>query len=182
MKQARNASYWGSRLREDAKRIDESTKKRLLKSFLVHTTVLKPREVDLFLAPKEELSSSEAIMAYAIVERKIAEEFGGESPEDFTKRDRYLEELKSHLSKFYTPPELDEIIPLILSVRDASTLTTWLAGDHYGFRRIRNAYLPEITDLVEINPETGKGRITTNDLFVEGPTDAVAQIEKLLGQ
>ena len=179
-KQVRDAHYWGPRLREDKEKLDGRSKLNLIRALLIHTTPLSQEEVDLFLAPKEVLSNPDRVMQYAILERKIAEIFGGTYSDSWEKREAYLVDLRNSLRDTYTSSELDEIQVHVKHNRDANALTMWLAGDHYGLRRIRNAYLPEITDLIEIDTETGNSRDLTASLFVEGSEDAVSRIERIL--
>ncbi len=179
--QIRDIHYWGSRLREDKEKLDDKSKLNIIIALLNHTTLLEPQEVDIFLASKERLSNLEDITQYAIVEGKIAEVYSAAHPENWAGRTAYLESIRNSLDGFYTPSELNEIQTHILSTRDADALTTWLAGDHYGFRRIRNAYLPEITDLISIDTETGRSQDLTDSLFAEGLDDAVSRIDRILG-
>jgi hypothetical protein len=181
-KKPRDANYWGSRLREDKTRLDKATKLNLIRGYLLYTTPLEKEEVDLFLAPSDEISDPEALMQYSITEGKIAEIFSSEFEADWIRKQQYLDFFRDCLGRFYTPSELDEIVSHIHSARDANALTVWLAGDHYAWRRIRNAYLPEITELVSIDTETGQGEDLTGILFAEGPEDSVSRIERLLGR
>src|SRR3989344_1779041 len=179
--QGRDIGYWAKRLREDGPRLKQESKLNVVRASLVHTTHLSKDEIDLFLSPKESLSNPENLMQYAIIERKVADIFSGGFPENWENRINYLADLRMALVGFYTQPEIDELQAHIKTDRDVTCLTAWLAGDHYGFRRIRNAYLPEITDLISVDLKTGQGRDVTNELFVEDGEDAVSKIERILG-
>lgn len=180
-KEPRDTHYWSQRLRVEKGRLDARTKLEIIKSFLVNTSSITSEEADTFLAPNESLANPDAIMEYAIVEMKVAKEFSCEIPANWENKDAYLRELRENLKSIYTLDEIDEIESYIQCIRDANAITVWLAGDHYGFRRIRNAYLPEITDVIENDTETGVGRDVTGAVFKEGPKDAVSRIERLLG-
>jgi len=181
MKQTRDADYWISRLREDGKKLDDFTKLRLIRELLIHRDHLEPEDADLFLAPEEELNNPEGIAKYATIERKIAKEYSKEHTTIWNERELFLKGIRNCLRGFYTDSEIDEIATYMPGQQGAGCFTIFLAGDHYGFRRIRNTYLPEITDLISINTETGSSQDLTEHLFAEGPEDAVSRIERVLG-
>jgi hypothetical protein len=178
----RSAKYWMERMQEDRNKLNNRVKLEVIRAFLLHTTSLTPEEVDVFTSPKEKLSDPDSLTGYAIVERKVARIFSGDYPEKWESKTEYLSAFREALKEFYTFGELDEIQTYIETDRDASAVTVWLASDSYAWRRVRNAYLPEITDFVETGSKDRPGRDLTASLFKEGAEDAVSRIERILGK
>lgn len=188
MKPKHDAMYWIDRFQEDSPRLDEDKKYELTRSLLVHAIPLQPEEADLFLRTNPNSAEVNDALRYSGIERKVAHAYSArrdlfDGPIQIGK---FLADFRAILNEFYKPGELDEIIYFSGGNHEQIGLAVmWLVGgNHPTYRRIRNAYLPEITSLVEVytSPE-GKPsgvRDITHTLF-DGEQDAVSQIEKLLG-
>jgi len=96
------------------------------------------------------------------------------------KKEDFLNQLKPLLKDLYSEKEVSELESLIISVTDATLLIFNLAQGYNGIRRIRNAYLPAITDLYQID-SNGKVRDISHILSEFDGDDAVSKIEKILG-
>ena|SRR3990172_10500376 len=175
------AKNWYLRIEEDKNRLSDASKYSLLKALIKNVARLNDNEAEAFLLPTDKLQNLEAITTYSVVERKIAKAFGGGTSPDDWGRDSFLEEIKTPLQEIYSPEEIQSLFSQICYSGDATVLVSQFARDHYGMRRIRNAYLPEITDFIEIDPRTGIGVEKTKALFAEGPEDSVSRIERILG-
>ncbi len=171
---------WHRRIERDKDKISEGARLNLLKALIKNISYLSDSESELFLAPKERLQSIEAVTAYSSIERKVAQSFSA-SGFDYWKRDEFLSEIRESLLEIYSPEEIQSLFSQINHSGDATVLVSQFTKDHYGLRRIRNAYLPEITDFIEIDPETGIGTDRTKELFAEGPEDSVSRIGRILG-
>ncbi len=171
---------WYLRVEKDKDRLSDESKFGLLVALIRNIAHLNYNETLIFLAPESESPNIESVIAYSAAERKIARAFGSGSPNDW-RRESFLEEVRPLLKAIYSSDEIEQLFSLVTTSGDATILVSQFARDHYGIRRIRNAYLPEITDLIEINPETGLGVDRTRALFAEGPEDSVSRIERVLG-
>lgn len=177
-------SNWIQRLNEDRSKLDESSKLELIRATLMYTNpFLTLEETETFLIPQENLSNPDVLISYSNIEKKVALAYSGGYDENSKKweREKYLKVIRNALAKLYSPLELNELESLLIGPWDVSAFVIGIAGDHYGMRRIRNAYLPEITDLIQVDLETGKGQNLTRQLFEEGPEDSVSRIERVLG-
>lgn len=177
--------YWIDRFQEDRYKLEEGKKIELTRALLIHGIPLQPEDADFFLSANPNSTEIDKAQHYSSIERKVARAYSARKGlfNDSKLRDRFLADFRTILTGFYTQGELDEIIPYIDN-GEALVVMMLVGGSHPASRRIRNAYLPEITSLVEvhISPE-GKhlgGRDITHALF-DGEGDAVSQIERLIG-
>ncbi len=169
---------------EDRSKLDEHSKLKLIRAVLMYTTpYLSLEEAETFLTTQENLSNPDALLTYVNIEKRIADAYSSVYDESSEKweREKFIKEMRDILKGLHSPSELNELESLLIGPRDVSAFIMNIAGDHYGMRRIRNAYLPEITDLIQIDAETGVGRDLTKELFKEGSGDAVSRIETILG-
>lgn len=176
---------WMTRLSEDGKSLTEAEKSKIVKAALMFTTpFLSSGEAETFLTPPENLLNMETLTVYSRIEKKVADAYSGAYGEDSKRweREKYLEDIQRVLGKHYTGREFEELKSLILNPRDVTALTTMIASDNYGLRRIRNSYLPEITDVIGIDLETGKGKNLTQEFFEENQEDPVSKIENFMNR
>lgn len=179
MKQKHSAEYWLERLSQDKQKLDENKKLELIKALLIDLVPLKPDEADIFLNTELNAQKIDNILEYSEIEKKVGESIGG-IPENYKQeKKRFLKSFRNILSGFYTSRELDEIISYWGYCEELIVVGRLVGMEHYGIRRIRNAYLPVISDLIEIDPVSGEGRDMTYTLF-DGEGDAVSQIERLV--
>lgn len=172
--------YWFNRVQEDSRKLSDDKKYQLTKSLLIYTVPLKPDEADIFLSTTPSARELDDAIRYSGIEKKIADAYS-RSGENYPKRrESFLRDFRSVLDGFYTQEELDEIMSYMVDERNDGFVVVQLVGaNHPTFRKIRNAYLPAITDLIEIDIVSGRGRDVTRTLF-DGKEDAVSQIEKLV--
>lgn len=168
--------YWLDRFNADRDKLDEKRKQELVKTVLTYLVPLTPEEAELFITSKRK--TAEELLAYSVIERKVANAYSCASQPSENKA--LSESFRKVLEGFYTPQELDEIAPWFVLDQDVDIVMFRLAGyEHPSARRIRNAYLPEIMDLVVIDKKGGHDM--TYRLF-DGPGDAVSQADKLMGK
>lgn len=172
-------SYWIQRMKEDSALLDESRRKGLLTSLLRDYVELTERETELFFMPSPLNSShpTETQLGYLEAERKVANFFASEyEEEDSPLRKAYLESFRDVLVGFYSEEELDEMFSFLYPDPRGDTLVLfWLVGrSHYICRRIRNAYLPLITDFLEVGPNGVKEIVLFDD--GEEPVDTIDRL------
>jgi len=177
--------YWIDRLQADSGRLSEDKKYQLIKSLLVHEVPLEADEVDFFFNTNPNAENLDNATLFSGIKRKVALAYtrqrAFDNPE---RREGFLNEFRAILKGFYTKDELDEIIPYMVDGGEGLAVK-WLVGlEHPAVRKIRNAYLPEITSLIRVDI-TPQGRILgaedeTHILF-NGSEDAVSQIERIVG-
>jgi hypothetical protein len=128
-------------------------------------------------------------------ERKVAAHFNESFPDmeegnpEFEEQKRrvtdYRNQLRTTLEGIYSEAELDDLYSRAWWFDDHLIMRKLAGRDYPLIRRIRNAYLPGMTDLItlQLDAETGEvvgAEDNTYQLF-DGPGDAVSQIEKILG-
>ena len=173
---------WIMRIIQDREKLDENARLKILRATLMYTPpFLTGSEIETFLAPQDSLSNLDVLIAFSDIEKKVGDSYASGGFDERWEREKYVQELKEVLSGIYSETELEELTGLLIRSGDVSALTINLVGGHYGMRRIRNSYLPRITDFIEVNQETGVSKDLTKDLFKEGPEDAVARIDRILG-
>lgn len=173
---------WVQRLSEDKEKLDDEARLKILRATLSCTSPFLTREeMDIFLGPLENLSNPDTLIAYSNIERRVGLAYSGGFEERWDQQG-YVGVLREVLSVLYSSSELDDLERLILHPRDVSALSATLVFSHPGFRRVRNAYLPQSVDYIQIDPETGSGKNLTKELFKEGSEDAASRIDRILGK
>lgn len=176
-------TYWMERITQDSDSLGDDKKLELAKSYISTFSDISCDELDVFFStnPRESLDS---MMDYALVERKIAEFFGGEAVggnDIDQKREEFISKLKTLLSDIYSPTELTELTSYMKCWMDDNLVFSRLVGRKNPImRKIRNAYLPEISNLIVIDTRTGGSKDITHTLF-DGDEEACDQIDRILG-
>lgn len=178
----RDPDYWIDRLQRDSVILSEDKKYQLIRSLLIHEVPLEPNEADFFFTTDPNAEDLAKATRFSGIERKVALAYTRQRAFDNSgRREGFLNDFRTILGGFYAKDELDEMIPYMVDGGEGLAVK-WLVGlDHPTVRKIRNAYLPEITSLIDVSP---KGEILgtedeTYKLF-DGEEDAVTQIERLL--
>lgn len=183
MESKHDASYWINQFQKDSLRLGDDKKYELTRTLLIHAIPLQPDEADIFLRTNPNPTEMDMTLRYSGIERKVAHAYGArrELFDNSERIERFLRDFRAVLDGFYTQEDLDEIISYTgPNQSQISSVVMWLVGrNHPTSRRIRNAYLPEITTLIEVGER--ETRDVTHTLF-DGEGDAVNQIEnKILG-
>jgi hypothetical protein len=183
MKSEDRPRYWLDRFKEDEKRLEEDKKISLLKCLLVDTIPLSGEEADFFIKESPKTGDMEKLRRYSNIESKVGRAYSSGFLEDPELKERFRDNFRKILTGFYTKEELEEIISY-MDYGEHLAVGKLVGFEHPIIRKIRNAYLPLITDLVEVSVnKNGKivgGRDLTPLLF-DGEGDAVDQIERILG-
>lgn len=185
MPEAYRHRYWIDRFTVDSQRLSEEQQVELHRAFLRIFCELTEDELAVFTDPNSSFGTKDLDngMIFLAAERRVSDYFLGEYPdresEEYDSMQRSAEAYQyafgEILTGIYTPEEIGEIILHIVDPWDWGTLRVLIAGvENWLGRRIRNAYLPSITDLVADGQDVG-------DEFFDGPDDAVAQIDRLMG-
>ena len=165
--------YWLERFDRDAKRLDENRKLGLQTTYLKYSVPLTEEEARFFLTANPNLDT-DTLVKFSLIERKVAEAYaigiGEKGVKD--RREQFLKDFREILGGFYTDRELDEITShLDKEGRSDFIPILYLVGlNHCIVRRIRNAYLPEITDLCR-----------TNRILFDGREEACDEIDRITG-
>ncbi len=174
------------RFLKDSQRLEDDKKRLIYLTMLANSLGLTEEEADLF-TQRDYLpiaSDPERLMAFANVERKISDYFSGGKVADESNREmekeRFRDTIRETLTGFYSEEQLNELIPFMRCVSDEVFVVMLLCDGSQMVRRTRNAYLPAITTMVAIDRTTGEAQDLTHQLF-DGETDAVGDIEKILG-
>lgn len=179
--QENRIGYWTQRFESDGILLTETQRIQLTRAVLEHLVGIPQNELEAFLDPDvQDNPDPEKLLLYSLAEQKIANFYNGpleDNPEDFAQRmRRFLPVFRENLKGLYSDEEMDKFISYMKSRSDASLVSRILVGHrHWIIRRVRNAYLPGMTNLIV------GGKDITHTLF-DGPDDAVSQIEKLLGE
>lgn len=181
------SSYWSNKLYEDSEKLGEEKKFELVKALLKDHVQLSEDEIEVFLSYNATNNDPENILQessleHLSAERKVANYFATynweENETDYqARRNQFLDSFTTILEGFYTEEELKEITNII-APGDEFIATIRLVGHmHPTMRKVRNAYLPLITNVLEV----GSGGVsdTTHTLF-DGEKEPVDEIEDLL--
>lgn len=181
-----DAHYWIGTLQRDSVRLSEDKKYRVIKSLLMHEVPLSSDDADFFISANPKPDDFGGTVRFSGIERKVALSYSSSQRtiNEQPRRNKFFEEFKDALKGFYKEEELEELATYMVDGGEGLAVK-WLVGlNHPAVRRIRNAYLPEITSLVRIDIDNQGNVIAVEDetpkLF-NGREDAVAQIEKILG-
>jgi len=170
--------YWYERLCSDRNSLDPERKRLLIEAFLEERIGLSKEETETFMG--EIPSNLQKFPEFIAVERKVGDFFNtgfSGREEEKPRIQKFLERYKSILEGFYTKKELEEMIGY-LGLDEEILLVRWLVGkDHYLMRRIRNAYLPGMLDVIIIDPTKGG----QEQILFDGDKDPVDQFEELMG-
>ncbi len=174
--------YWIDRMRSDSARLTDEQKTQLTVEFLRNFCHLSQEELDVF--SRQEIASIEEMFAFAAVEGKVGQSYGGSNEdEEVISRagENYEKSFREIMNEMYTEAELDEIVSYIGEPQEVgwATLKLFFTDGHWLATRVRNAYLPLITDVIRIGPNGGTD---ITDQFFDGPDDAATQIDGLMGE
>ncbi|OGK29529.1 hypothetical protein A3B02_02280 [Candidatus Roizmanbacteria bacterium RIFCSPLOWO2_01_FULL_42_14] len=173
MPETDRVSYWLERFLKDAKKLSHEQRLDLTVAYLVHFCSLTPDEVA-FFSDESFFSSAHDIdktLIFARIEQKLAAYYGAGYPDPNTDEYSFLataaavysQAFSTILAGIYSTAECAEIASLIINPWDWGEVRAILVGkDFFLARRIRNAYLPEITDCYVV---TGDGSVYDIDLF-----------------
>lgn len=173
-----DAAYWLSRLDEDSVKLDGDRKIRLVEAELRHVVPLTREEIGIFLNANPR--DKDRLVEFSVIEQKVAEAYGSSDYNNYKKRrKKFLGEYREIMRGFYTDDQLDDLfLQLDDEGRSDSLIVHKIVGrNHPAIRRIRNAYLPGIVDLIVVD-ENG-GRDMTHTLF-DGEREACDQIEDIV--
>lgn len=151
-------SYWSQRLRADGDIIDEGRKIEIFKALLRDYIGLSEKETEIFIHTSSPLVVVETLgeddLIYLQAEKKVADFYGkGYEKEQDPNRKLFLIAFRAALDGFYNKIELDEMFSF-LDQRSDTLAVNWLTGNEHPInRRIRNAYLPLITDVLEVRSD-----------------------------
>lgn len=187
-------TYWLQRLPIDGESdiLNDHKKQILVKSALETIITSASDDIDLFLNPSQlNEEDLDRVLKVADIEKEIANFFGGSPEFKYGGKEQerrfiaFLETFRTVTSGLYIPEEQDEICNFIKPPADAMFITMTMIGrNHPLTRRIRNAYLPAITSLIQVNVsdegEITGGKDITHTLF-DGSRDASDEIDRLLG-
>ncbi len=171
----------GNRLEEDCHRLDEYRKVKLARALLIHSIPLSPEEYELFVGLETDEKNMDRIQRYCEIERKVCEAYTTRCASfiDPEHRERFVIEFRSVLEGFYNREELNQLV-FCMANAESMVIQLLVGGDHPIFRRIRNAYLPEIIDFLSV--DEGGVKDITYTLFDNGRGDAISKIKRLLGE
>ncbi len=176
-------SYWAKRFREDCSKLEDNKKISLVKSFLQYSIPLQKDEADFFMDENPDSKDMDKLVRYSGIEAKIETAFNStfnSSSGLFNNPgaiENFWDDFRKILTGFYTKEELDEIASFAYN-DDVGLIVMDLAGPDDYFRKIRNAYLPGMTDFIGIDLSGGG---SVNYTLFDGKEDAVSQIERILG-
>lgn len=183
MERSDGPQYWLERFAEDSKVIDEKTKQQLVKTLFVDFLGLDGDDIEFFFNPDliPNAQDPEEALKFATIEKQVGISYDSGISEwnDLKYEERhqlFVNSFREILGSIYNQKELDEIIGCMGKEEEGFLVMQLLGKDHFARRRIRNAYLPMITSLVQLG-----GEDLTHTLF-DGEGDAVDQIERLVGR
>lgn len=187
-------AYWLDRFQADSTRLTEVQRIGLINATLTNICGLEPQELVAFTLPQDELAASglDGMLRYASAERKIDLYFNGGSKvgihsedlaESRQRSDTFRQAFKEELEGIYALKDLDEVISVMGPGDEAYVVQLLVGHSHPLWRKIRNAYIPGMTSLINRNyNEDGnfvRGEDVSHTLF-DGQKDAVDEIENLI--
>lgn len=181
---------WGDRIIKDSERCPPEMKLRIGRAFLEHACGLNPEEAGLFLdesfipTPQD----PDRTLIYAGAEQKIHYYYTIEgvgvkpgSEEDMLTREkskRFRQGFREAAQGFYTDEEFDSLFAYATLQDDPIMFQRMIGRTHFIVRRIRNAYLTGMTDVIRV---TSKGAEDISGTLFDGPRDPVSEMNRILG-
>lgn len=151
---------------------------------LCHFSGLTKEEANIFtdLSEIPHDPKSEVTPIYNRAEQKVGNSYDGSTPDLWEKQsEMFNRQLRMFLSTVYSPSEINDLFSLIKQPVDCDLIVRDIIGsDDPLIRRIRNTYLPKITDVFSLNYKTGLITDETQKVFKD-PGDPVSNIERVLG-
>lgn len=182
MEKEQRIGYWLKRFDTDSQSLTDINKLGLARALFVDFYDLKGDDINFFfdrnLVPTAQ--DPEMALKFSRIEQQVGISFdsgtSGWDEERYQERnERFLGSFRTTLKDFYTEKELDELLSCAGKHEQGLLVMLLLGGNHFMQRRIRSAYLPMITSLIEVG---GRGDITYT-LF-DGKEDAVDQVDRLV--
>lgn len=189
-----SAEYWRERFKNDSAKISDNQRAKLAELMLIKACGLSGPESKAFLSDTPPHAGNiDHSLSYSSAEKKVADFYGGMpepevgTPEHFELARRakdFRSGFEDLFRSFYNVQEMGEIFsfgyrdgsPVSSRLSDASFITVYLGGPSL-LRKVRNAYLPTITDVLR-EDENEQLKDVSHEFF-DGPEDAVSQVEKL---
>jgi len=176
--------YWAARLKQDGERLDEDRKIAITNNFLTIHVGLAPEKTAIFLDSINELhpDDPEHAFRYATIEAKIADYFNspklGEDSQERQKHEVFMQSLREGLGGFYSEDEFRSLAQVAMP-GDDHLLLSWLVGsNHPLMRRIRNAYIPGMVDVLEGDMVDGIQDVSYK--YFDGEREPVDELEDLI--
>ena len=178
--------YWYSKLEATSFFLSDTKKVALTKAALIRVVGISPEDADFFLSydlysPNK---NPDELLRYSVVERVVGTHYacGTEMSEEESQQRtaNFIADFGTIMDDAFSPKEIRGFTELMGSGDEMFVLIKLVGPRHHAVRRIRNAYLPMITDFTAVDIATGQGRNITHTLF-NGSMDPVETIDRIVG-